>query len=234
MSEREKIAARIRALLAKTVENGCTEDEAVAAAALAAKLLEKYNLTLDEVEIRKSDFEWHREQFADEVGARLWKVASAVAHLTDTQTWVSPKGVFPYEISFFGLDHEVEIAKYLLAICAYAMRSEQEQLQTRFALLRREKRRQKIIPFLDGMADSLHRRIRALKPPAPTGTGLVVLKNQLITEEMAKAGIKLDPIQMRRSRDFDEEYRWGVEAGDRVSLNPGLTGESRNLKRLSA
>jgi hypothetical protein len=31
MTEREKIAARIRALLAKTVENGCTEDEAIAA-----------------------------------------------------------------------------------------------------------------------------------------------------------------------------------------------------------
>ncbi|MFN3584870.1 hypothetical protein [Phenylobacterium sp.] len=34
MTEREKIAAKIRALRAKTVENGCTEAEALAAAGL--------------------------------------------------------------------------------------------------------------------------------------------------------------------------------------------------------
>lgn len=232
MSEREKIAARIRALLAKTVENGCTEDEAVAAAALAAKLLEKYNLTLDEVEMRRSPFERHSERHDDEVGSRLWKVAAAIAHLTDTQTWSSAKGVFPFEISFFGLDHEVQIAKYLLAICAHAMRSEQARLHARYVLLRPERRRQKIGPFLDGMADSLHRRIHDLKAPRPTGTGLVVLKDQLITEEMAKAGIKLDQMRMRRSRDFAEEYRSGVAAGERVSLNPGLASESEDRKRL--
>ena len=51
MGDRDAILARIRALLAKTVANGCTEAEAVAAAELAAKLLAKHNLTLDEAEL---------------------------------------------------------------------------------------------------------------------------------------------------------------------------------------
>lgn len=45
--EREKIAAKIRALRAKTVENGCTEAEALSAAEMLAKLLAQYNMTLD-------------------------------------------------------------------------------------------------------------------------------------------------------------------------------------------
>lgn len=45
---RDAISRRIRALRAKTVENGCTEAEALAAAELLADLLAKYNMTLDE------------------------------------------------------------------------------------------------------------------------------------------------------------------------------------------
>ena len=44
MNERSKIAARIRALLAKTVENGCTEAEALSAAAKVAELLDRHDL----------------------------------------------------------------------------------------------------------------------------------------------------------------------------------------------
>lgn len=230
MTEREKIAARIRALLNKTVENGCTEDEAVAAADLAAKLLAKYNLTLDEVELRKSEFKRHREQHTDEVGERLWKVGMAIAYLTDTKSWSSNKGVFPYIINFFGLDHEVDIARYLLAICGRAMRQEHRRLRGIYGLLNPRRQRLKILPFLDGMADRLSERIRALKPRAPTGTGLVVLKQELVVQAMP---VKLRDMKMRQSRDLDETYHLGREAADRVALNPGVDSDrDRPRKRL--
>lgn len=225
MTEREKIAARIRALLAKTVENGCTEDEAVAAADMAAKLLEKYNLTMDEVELRKSDFIKHTERHNDEVGRRLWKVAKGIAHLTDTKSWSSDHGVFPYVVNFFGLDHEVEIARYLLAICARAMRQEHNRLKRVYGLLNPTRQRLKINPFLDGMADSLYERIRALKPATPTGTGLVVLKDELVTKAMADEGIKLRSLRAAKS-DTADTYLRGREAGNRVSLNPGVAADS--------
>ncbi|ANP46065.1 DUF2786 domain-containing protein [Candidatus Viadribacter manganicus] len=46
----EELAARIRALRERTVERGCTEAEAVAAAGLLSQLLEKYGVTLEELE----------------------------------------------------------------------------------------------------------------------------------------------------------------------------------------
>jgi hypothetical protein len=45
MTEREKIAARARHLAAMTVENGCSEAEALTAARKLASLLERYNMT---------------------------------------------------------------------------------------------------------------------------------------------------------------------------------------------
>jgi len=233
-TEKEKIAARIRALLAKTVENGCTEDEAIEAARKAAEMLEKYNLTMDEVRLRESPFARHTEHHEDLVGERLWKVASAISHLTGARHWTSRAGVHPVEINFFGFDHEVEVAKYLLEICARAMRQEHKRLRRSLAILTKEARRRKIIPFLDGMADSLHFRIKALKPAEPTGKGLIALRNELIDTAMKDAGIRLEDAKRRPSRDLEDSYRDGVRAGESVSLNRGVSGPETSSGRLLA
>ena len=39
-----KLKLRIQALRAKTIDNGCTEDEALSAAAKVAELLDRYDL----------------------------------------------------------------------------------------------------------------------------------------------------------------------------------------------
>jgi hypothetical protein len=46
------VKGRIRAQTEKTVANGCTEAEAMAAADMAGRLLERYALSMDEIEIR--------------------------------------------------------------------------------------------------------------------------------------------------------------------------------------
>ena len=48
----DKLTARIQALRAKTIDNGCTEDEALTAAAKVAELLDRYDLSLSDVELR--------------------------------------------------------------------------------------------------------------------------------------------------------------------------------------
>lgn len=230
-TERDKLAARIRALRAKTVKNGCTDDEAIAAAEMLAKLLDKYNMTVDEAELRESQFTRHTQPEPDLVGDRLWKVAKAIAELTEVRYWVSPAGVSPVEVSFFGFDHEVEGARYLLDICSGAMRREHRRLQKAYALLVRDRQRLKILPFLDGMADSLARRIRALKAPRPTGKGLVVLKDQLIAQAMDDAGLKTRHREMRGSRNNEDTYGAGVKAGEQVALNRGLRGGCTDQQR---
>jgi hypothetical protein len=229
---RKKISAKIRALLAKTVENGCTEEEAVAAAAKAAELLDLYDLDLDEVEMRESPFEHAYETYDDPVAERLWKPAHGIAAMTGTRWWTSKPGVFPVRIDFFGFAHEVEIAKYLMAICVRAMRDAHARKAKELAILAKDFRRRRMAAFLDGMADSLRKRIEAMRPPKPTGTGLVVLRNALIDEALKDLGTKLKGGKGRPSRDFEPEYEKGVLAGERVSLSAGVGASTSPVAKI--
>jgi hypothetical protein len=51
----EKLVERIRKILAKTVEGGCSPDEAAAAVALAGRLLVEYNLSMDDIHLKGED-----------------------------------------------------------------------------------------------------------------------------------------------------------------------------------
>lgn len=226
MTEREKIAGRIRALLAKTVSNGCTEGEAIATATKASELLESYNLTLDEVELRASPFGSQDHEYADVYGSRIWKVAKAIAYLTNTKYWSSESGVVPVRSTFFGFVHEVEIAHYLMDICANAMRYETGRYERQFGLLNASAKRRRVTPFVDGMVDRLRERIRALKPKQVTGSGLIVLHDALIEVAMNDEGIKLADKNTRPSRDLEDGYSLGRIAGDRVALNSAITGQA--------
>ena len=65
MSHRDSLIKKIKALLGKTIENGCTEDEAMTAAAHAATLMEQYDLTFKDIEkeIREQKFAADRRPF---------------------------------------------------------------------------------------------------------------------------------------------------------------------------
>lgn len=223
MNDREKLAARIRALRAKTVENGCTEGEALAAAEKLAQLLADHNMTLDEADLRASPFTRHDHVGAGTVGLKLWKVASAVAELTNTRTWTGGRDA-PTGVTFLGLSHEVEVAAYMLAICERAMRTEAQTLMRSIRHLPQIKQAAKMVPFVDGMADRLARRIRDMIPPVVAGTGLIVLRNALIDQEMERHGIELESNGPARRPLDTAAYRAGLNAGDKVALNRGLGG----------
>jgi len=53
----DKLKTRIQGLRAKTIDNGCTEGEALLDAAKVAELLDRYDLSLTDVEIRDAPCE---------------------------------------------------------------------------------------------------------------------------------------------------------------------------------
>lgn len=222
-TDREKAAARIRALRNMTVENGCSEAEAMIAAEKLADALRDYNMTLDEADMRASPFDEQTHVGAGSVGLKLWKVAVAIARLTNTKQWRAGDDLT--RLTFLGLSHEVAIATYLLALCERAMNTESAKHMLGTAKWPYGRRVARLMPFLDGMADRLQRRILGMIPPRPTGTGLIVLRNALIDEEMARRGHELeDGARARRPID-GVSYRAGQAAAERVALNPGLRRE---------
>lgn len=116
MADIASIRAKIAALRAKTVGNGCTEAEAMAAAEKAADLLAEYGLASADLDAPE-----HDTAHQDLAGRRgpldaLW---GAVAAYCDCTCWLSrDEGV--RRAVYFGAPGAVEIAAYVHEIMARA------------------------------------------------------------------------------------------------------------------
>lgn len=101
----DKLKARIQGLRAKTIENGCTEEEALSAAAKVAELLDTYDLSMTDVELRqeaceRAEFETQKKQ-----SLPLDACIPAIAEFADCKVWrmKNPDGAFRFV--FFGMKH---------------------------------------------------------------------------------------------------------------------------------
>src|SRR5258707_15566160 len=83
----DSLKTRIQGLRSKTMENGCTEAEALSAAAKVAELLDRYDLSLTDVEIREAPCE--RREFEPPRKKRipLDDCIGAVANFSDCRAW---------------------------------------------------------------------------------------------------------------------------------------------------
>ena len=120
-TKRKRLLDVIQALSQKTSENGCTEAEALAAAEKAQRIMEKYGLSLADLEAVDPVSEC--EQSEIETGTRLHPindVALAIAAFTDTETWYIG-GASGYRLVFFGLPGDVRIAVHLAKLIRNAM-----------------------------------------------------------------------------------------------------------------
>lgn len=230
MKDRQRILDIIRALRAKTTTNSCTEAEATAAASKAAELLERYGIRADELEEAPKD-EFVREEFRSDqeiVSARLWRVANAIGKLTDTKNWTSHRTAMKSSVeTFFGHDADVAIAIYLLEVCARAMNSLSEQTLADLILLRPNIRRRRHIAFMDGLTDTLCRRIDEITwaRQKAIGKGLILRKMDIVEAAMKGTGVSLR--YSRNGRDSlsgDTGYEAGVNAANDIALNAGLAG----------
>jgi len=266
MSDRRKLIEKVRALLQKTVENGCTEGEAMAAAAKAAELLAQHDLTMTDVEIGSCECT-ERPMAAPGHNHPIQWVLTAVATFTDTRVWLAKRPHFAQapqtdlfghasrgktewlaEYVFFGFEHDVEVAHYLVDICKTAMDRGAADFRASFGSRPksswtsdfefgqsghgkwdpdRECARQ-LSSFLTGMAVSMAETLRALKEEqrrksAGSGRDLVVVKSAVVEREMEARGIRLGRARGKRLAD-GAGFEAGRDAGRRVSFNAGVRG----------
>ena len=85
---RRKMLERVRAILAKTMANGCTEGEAMAALAKARELMAAYEISESELEVNQEQERAtiYKSDRNDPYRIRQW-LALAVAYFTRCTTW---------------------------------------------------------------------------------------------------------------------------------------------------
>ncbi len=226
-SEVEKVKARIRALAAKTIERGCSEAEAMAAAQKVGQLLEVYGLSMSEVELRGETC-IQREIIID--GPRLQAVGAiflAIIRLTETKGWTAGRGTFV----LFGLEPDVLMGEYLIHLVAGAVDREEADFRASDAYRRSHLQPQaRLRSFRYGFAERVSERLEefarhrretaaAAQATTSTGTALVIAKERQVHAAFKDLGIRLvSRSTTRRVRD-GTAFRHGQEAGGRVGLD---------------
>src|SRR5579863_746686 len=105
----DKLRSRSDALRAKTIDNGCTEAEALAAAAKVAELLDRYDLSLSDVEIRAAPCERRSYETRAKKRIPLDECISAIAAFCDCRVWREKNSAGEGSYVFFGLRADIEV-----------------------------------------------------------------------------------------------------------------------------
>ncbi|QYU69490.1 DUF2786 domain-containing protein [Leptolyngbya sp. 15MV] len=240
-TELAKAKARIRALAARTVERGCSEAEAMAAAAKVGELLEVYGLSMSEVELREEACVQRVMVFDDPRRQALGWLFPALLRFTECRGWTVGRA----EYVMFGLEPDVQMAEYLMHVIAQALHHEESRFRRMPDYTRARAAPQAVLrSFRIGFADRIaarleelgaHRRAteQAMRPAAKAGAGtsLMVIKERKLDDGVRALGIRLRTVTRSTVVRDKGAYGRGREAGGRVGLDrpmgAGRTGRLR-------
>jgi len=241
--EIDKVKARIRALILKTENNGCTENEAMVAMSKAGELLDQYNLSLDEITLHEEQCRRITIYTGRSASDSMKHVISPIAEYIDGIGWnsrVYDNNRYEVRYNFFGTEQDVEIAEYLYHLIENTMRIETNSFKTtetyKNAVYVSGGRRRATTSFqrgfvrrirerLDEMKKQQHRKLEIYRQT--TGTDLVAMKAVMVKDEYKKGG---NPVLVTSSGpkvyNHVDAYEHGKIAGDRINLNKGVGDSS--------
>ncbi|MDB5617348.1 DUF2786 domain-containing protein [Tardiphaga sp.] len=233
----DKLKARIQALRAKTIDNGCTEDEALSAAAKVAELLDRYDLSLTDVEIREATCERRSFETFRKKRIPLDDCIGAIAHFCDRRVWREKNEVGESRYVFFGLRSDIEVAHYLTELVDTAVRSEAGRFKTsrEYQKFRHNERHLANSSFSLGMVASIADKLLAMKAERDhvgqtSGRALVAVKASVVEAEFAKLDMNLKTARGGRRMVSMTAYEAGGLAGASLAIHPGIGGAGRSRK----
>jgi len=223
-TDREKLLAKIRALLAKKIEQGCTEEEALAALAKARAMMDAYEVTEAELELARTEAAILRSEppgSRDPHKIKTW-LAGAIARFCDCRAWRGADGLV-----FCGLRPDTQFATWLLDhLAGFVQRELACHLLT--CIAQRGERRRVINGFVMGCTGRISQRLddlvaQSAKVATGNSTALVVAKDALIKSKMDALGIQLSTSRPRRQYD-PRAFEAGMDAGERASFGRPISG----------
>lgn len=249
---------KIRALMERTTANGCTEAEAMTAARLAQKLMDQAGITPDELaagQTRASDTHWTRTTHDHPIsvlGRAVRAFSGALVYCNTFSSVEEQRDLFGTVsrtqkqfrwLRIVGLEHEMQIAGYVLDICYNAMetaavkglRDENDERQRAGEpLILGGQRVQWIYDFQLGMARRMSETLLEMAPKADTsrqlsgatGRSLVEVRTDLIERWMQDHGVRLQSSAARSARSASG-YEAGKRAGAGVNFSAGVASASQ-------
>jgi Protein of unknown function (DUF2786) len=225
---------KIKALLSKTTENGCSEQEELAALAKARALMDAYEVTEADLQLAKDEGAILRKE---PPGARdprgiKYRMIWAVSKFTDCKAWRQWRREGG-GLVFCGLPADARFATWLLDHLTRFVQAElANHLMENVAV--GMPRRQAINGFVDGATSRISDRLIELCKPPATATAnsraLVVTKHQVIKSKLVEIGITLCSGSISSRQHDSSSLAAGRSAGDRASFGRPVSGQAGALR----
>lgn len=228
-AELARVLQRIQALRAKTVEQGCTEQEALASAKKVAELLDRYGLSLGEVEMREQACEGVGVDTGRRRRAPLDECVPTIALFCDCKVWVETAASGAIRYVFFGMPADVEAAHYLYDLIVITFATETARFKNEDMTIASGARRGSTRSFQIGLAHGICDKLMTMKAERDaanrlsTGRDLVPIKTSVIDDELGKLGLSFHVKAESRKRPVaPDAYHAGREAGRKFEPRRGV------------
>lgn len=222
MTPRERLRAKISALLTKTEANGCTEAEAMAAAGLAARLMAEHDFDQADIEMTEATarHKWTRSEWREKLSAVIAFVTNC-ANVLDLDSG---------QMLFVGREPGPDIAAYLRDVCFRAIDRAIREFKARPDYRRRRTlatKRRAVADFVDAMVARMMVRLFELFRPVISKPAREEAA-QALTRRHGRELVSKPFAEARKPR-FSGAAMAGWRAGADVSLNHGVTTSAAPL-----
>jgi len=230
----DRLVQRIQGLRAKTVEQGCTEQEAIAAAEKVAELLDRYGLSLSELEFQAQPCEGIGIQTDRRRMGPIDECIPGIAAFFECRVWAERPHNAGLRYIFFGLRADVIAAQYLYELVGRAFATETDGFR-RGDLYREMEgdRRSATNSFQYGLSRGITAKLHSLRATrdkmnrSASGRDLVPVKAAVVEDELAKLGLNLTSKSASRGkRVLSDAYAAGQEAGGRFEIVSAISTTS--------
>ena len=234
MMNREALHDKIRALLAKTTANGCTEAEELAALDKARAMMDAYEVTEEELQLSKAEAAVLRAEPPEDVrDPHQIKMAPHPGRQVNSAIAQIFRQVGD-GLKFCGLPGDVEFAMWLIDHLADFVQAELAS-HLICCLAPRSERRRIIKGFVEGCTGRISDRMvdlcrRSAAERTDNSRALMVIKSSAIADTLKALGIKLRSSSGRCGNVNEAAYEAGRRAGDQASFGRPVSGSMGVLR----
>lgn len=234
MADRNSIIDKIKALLSKTTENGCTEEEALTALAKARAWIDTYEITNDELQLsREEKAILHDESEADarDTHKIKWHLSRGVGRYCNVRIYRDNSKA---GLTFVGFKSDIDFAAWLLDHLADFVHGALCEFLIDCLAPDGNERKLEIRGFVIGCCERISDRMMAIcdqskKERTANGKALIIIKYQAIDELLKAEGICLRSSSSRAN--FSGTGRAaGQSAGDRANFGRPVSGAGATLR----
>jgi hypothetical protein len=208
------IKARIRKLMDRTIDNGCTESEAMAAADMVGKLLAEFNLTMSEVDVRTARCVT-LEVFSGVMNRNeMWHVAFTIGRFTTCKVWFRAGKYF-----YFGQEQDAQMATYLFQMIRSAVATEWRGFKKTYTYRRAASLKTATNSFKQGMTRRIATRLHEMNKANEEAVRLQEV--ELRSKAREQGALTFEQSQPERHRiilDFSALLARGIPLSDEQSM----------------